>query len=66
MLKKSAGNVLALLRPSTYPRGYALGPSLATALLDGHFEHPAGYSFSIPQMQFVDFAEVHNRFAAAC
>jgi hypothetical protein len=22
------------------PQGYALGPSLAAALLDGHFEHP--------------------------
>jgi hypothetical protein len=45
MLKKSASFVLASFRPSTYPRGYAFGPSLAAALLDvldGLFEHPAG------------------------
>ena len=42
MLKKSASSVLASSRPSTYPRGYNFGPSLAAALLDGLFEHPAG------------------------
>ena len=42
MLKKSASIVLASLRSSTYPRGYASGSSLVAALLDGHFEHPAG------------------------
>jgi hypothetical protein len=41
MLKKSASFVLASFRPSTYPRGYACSPSLAAALLDGLFEHPA-------------------------
>jgi hypothetical protein len=41
MLKKSASSVLASFRPSTYPRGYASGPSLAAALLDSLFEHPA-------------------------
>jgi hypothetical protein len=41
MLKKSASSVLASFRSSTYPRGYASGPSLAAALLDGLFEHPA-------------------------
>jgi hypothetical protein len=40
MLKKTANCVLASLKPSTYPRGYASGPSLAAALLDGLFEHP--------------------------
>ena len=35
LLKKSASIVLASLRSSTYPRGYASGPSLAAALLDG-------------------------------
>jgi hypothetical protein len=33
MLKKAASFVLASFRPSTYPRGYASGPSLAAALL---------------------------------
>ena len=40
MLKKSAGLVLASLRGSTY-RSVRLASSLATALLDGLFEHPA-------------------------
>ena len=42
MLKKPVSIVLASFRPSTYPRGYVYGPSLAAALLDGLFEHPAG------------------------
>jgi hypothetical protein len=42
MLKKSASVVLASFRSSTYPRGYASGPSLAAALLDELFEHPVG------------------------
>jgi hypothetical protein len=41
MLKKPASGVLASLRSSTYPRGYASGSSLAAALLDRHFEHLA-------------------------
>jgi hypothetical protein len=41
MLKQAASSVLASFRPSTYPRGYAFGPSLAAALLDGLFERPA-------------------------
>jgi hypothetical protein len=40
MLKKSASIVLASLRGSTY-RSVRLASSLAAALLDGHFEHPA-------------------------
>jgi rare lipoprotein A len=47
MLKKAASGVLASLRGSTY-RSVRLAPSLAAALLDGLFEHPAGafYFFS--------------------
>ena len=41
MLKMTASFVLTSFRPSTYPSGYASGPSLAAASLDGHFEHPA-------------------------
>ena len=40
MLKKSASGVLASLRGSTY-RSVRLASSLAAALLDGFFEHPA-------------------------
>ena len=46
MLKKSASGVLASLRGSTY-RSVRLASSLAAALLDGLFEHPAGYSDTI-------------------
>jgi hypothetical protein len=42
MLKKSASFVLASLRSSTY-RSVRLAASLAAALLDGLFEHPANY-----------------------
>ena len=38
--------VLASLRGSTY-RSVRLASSLAAALLDGHFEHPAGHSDTI-------------------
>jgi len=41
MLKKSASSVLALFRGSTY-RTVRLASSLAAALLNGLFEHPAG------------------------
>jgi hypothetical protein len=40
MLKKSASGVLASFRGSTY-RSVRLAASLAAALLDGLFEHPA-------------------------
>jgi len=40
MFKKAAGVVLALLRGSTY-RSVRLVSSLAAALLDSLFEHPA-------------------------
>jgi hypothetical protein len=40
MLKMSTGIVLASLRGSTY-RSVRLTSSLAAALPDGHFEHPA-------------------------
>ena len=47
MLKKSASFVLASLRGSTY-RSVRLASSLAVALLDGHFEHPAALVPSAP------------------
>jgi hypothetical protein len=46
MLKKSSSFVLASLRGSTY-RSVRLASSLAAALLDGLFEHPADYSGTI-------------------
>jgi len=42
MLKKSASFVLASFRGSTY-RSVRLASSLAAALLDGLFEHPAAH-----------------------
>jgi len=53
MLKKSASVVLASFRSSTYPRGYASESSLAAALLNGLFEHPAWRSAVVPDMQIL-------------
>ena len=50
MLKKSASFVLAALRGSTY-RSVRLAPSLAAALLDGLFEHPACGSPVVPDVR---------------
>jgi hypothetical protein len=44
MLKKPASSVLASLRGSAYAKKVRLVPSLAAALPDGLFEHPAIYS----------------------
>src|SRR6185369_7076952 len=50
MLKKSASFVLASLRSSTY-RSVRLASSLAAALLDGLFEHPAWCASVIHNIQ---------------
>ncbi len=47
MLKKSASGVLASLRGSTY-QSVRLTSSFAAALLDGLFEHPAGFQVLPP------------------
>ena len=47
MLKKPASIVLASLRGSTY-RSVRLASSLAAALLDGLFEHPARVPCFVP------------------
>jgi hypothetical protein len=54
MLKKSASGVLAALRGSTY-RSVRLASSLAAALLDGLFEHPAWH---IPVALGVQISEI--------
>jgi hypothetical protein len=41
MLKMSANCVLASIKVSTYAKTVRLDLSLAAALLDGRFEHPA-------------------------
>ena len=41
MRKQPAGGVLASLRELNVPQGVRLVPSLAAALLDGPFAHPA-------------------------
>jgi len=53
MLKKSASFVLASLRSSTY-RSVRLASSFAAALLDGLFEHPAGRSSLIQDVQAIE------------
>ncbi len=40
-------DVVLLIRRTVRPREYAFGPSLAAALLNGHFEHPADSRLSI-------------------
>jgi hypothetical protein len=50
MLKKSTSGVLAAFRGSTY-RSVRLASSLAAALLDGLFEHPAWCTPVIPDVQ---------------
>ena len=52
MLRKSA--VLASLRDSTY-RGVRLAPSIAAALLDRLFEHPAWRFLLVPHMYASEF-----------
>jgi hypothetical protein len=52
MLKKSSSFVLASLRGSTY-RSVRLASSLAAALLEGLFEHPAGYVDPVYDIQAV-------------
>jgi len=61
MLKKSASGVLASLRGSTY-RSVRLASSLATALLDGHFEHPAALTPSNPFNKIPVMFHVYTEF----
>ena len=65
MLKKSASGVLASLRGSTY-RGVRLTSSLAAALLDSLFEHPARGSSVALDVKAVESPPCHNSFLAAC
>ena len=53
MLKMSASGVLTSLRGSTY-RSVRLASSLAAALLDDLFEHPAGRSSLIQDVQAIE------------
>ena len=65
MLKKPASFVLASLRGSTY-RSVRLASSLAAALLDGLFEHPARTPFLVPNAQAIEVLLCRNGFSAAC
>ena len=55
MLKKSASFVLASLRGSTY-RSVRLASSLAAALLNGLFEHPAWHYPIVLEMGTIEFS----------
>jgi hypothetical protein len=60
MLKKSASGVLASLRGSTY-RSVRLASSLAAALLDSHFEHPArGETYRLLERTGISFPSVEG------
>ena len=61
MLKKLAGGVLASLRGSTY-RSVRLASSLAAALLDDLFEHPAWWTPVFPDVQISEIRRAHRIF----
>jgi hypothetical protein len=65
MLKKPASFVLASLRGSTY-QSLRLVSSLAAALLDSLFEHPARLSLSVPAMQVIEALLFRNGFFLVC
>jgi len=64
MLKKSASDVLASLRGSTY-RSVRLAASLAAALLDSLFEHPTGYSPLVLEVPAIEVLLWRYGFSAA-
>jgi hypothetical protein len=65
MLKKSASGVLTSLRGSTY-QSVRLTSSLAAALPDSLFEHPAGDPALSTYLLPVDIAAQKLSFSAAC
>jgi hypothetical protein len=65
MLKKPASFVLASLRSSTY-RNVRLASSLAAALLDELFEHPAWCAPVIQNIQTDEIPACRQSFSAAC
>src|SRR5882762_2909468 len=65
MLKKSASGVLAALRGSTY-RSVRLASSLAAALLDSLFEHPAWCFPVVPGMRTSEMLAYSHSCFAAC
>ena len=66
MLKKSASFVLDSSKSSTYPRGYASGFDSPAALLDGLFEHPAGYSSVVLHVQTIEVLACQRIFSTTC
>ena len=59
---------MLLIRRTVRPRGYASGPSLAAALLDGLFELPAdnaGPSSLVPELFFLTLASAGGKWARA-
>ena len=63
MLKMSASGVLASLRGSTY-RSVRLASTLAAALLDGRFEHPARHYPVALEVGTIEFSQWRNSFFA--
>jgi|MudIll2142460700_1097286.scaffolds.fasta_scaffold01147_4 hypothetical protein len=63
MLKKSASFVLASLRGSTY-RGVRLASSLAAALLDRLFEHPAWRFRLVPHLRVSEILACSHKLSA--
>ena len=65
MLNKSVSFVLASLRGSTY-RSVRLASSLAAALLNGLFEHPAMCFSVVPHILTIEAVACQNSFSEAC
>ena len=65
MLKKPPASYSHRSDPQRTPR-VRLGPSLAAALLDGFFEHPARYFPVALDVQTVEFLPCKNGFPSAC
>jgi hypothetical protein len=65
MLKKSASFVLASFRGSTY-RSVRLASSLAAAVLDSIFEHPASRPYNMTIRNFAVNFEQKLSFSTTC
>jgi hypothetical protein len=54
-------DVVLLIRRTMHPKGYASSPSLAAALLNGHFAHPAYVVSPIVPLIIASYSACVNR-----
>ena len=55
-----------IIQTLNVPQGVRLSPSLAAALLNGRFEHPAKSSLTVPYVRPIEVLAHHNNFPATC